>query len=110
MVLSMLYMYLMRNFSRLVGLEPKEPLAGKYDRDYFRATWVATALDAGFWKAMWIRPRWLRDIASIAGTLYYLVCAEQADEYVRKVRALHGTRARRPISSWLRGCPGPAGV
>jgi acetyl esterase/lipase len=87
MVLSMLYMYLMRNFSRLVGLEPKEPLAGKYDRDYFRATWVATALDAGFWKAMWIRPRWLRDIASIAGTLYYLVCAEQADEYVRKVRA-----------------------
>jgi len=35
MVLSMLYMYLMRNFSRLVGLEPKEPLAGKYDRDYF---------------------------------------------------------------------------
>jgi acetyl esterase/lipase len=87
MVLTMLYMYLMRNFSRLVGLEPKEPLAGKYDRDYFRATWVATALDAGFWKAMWIRPRWLRDIASIAGTLYYLVCAEQADEYVRKIRA-----------------------
>lgn len=87
MVLSMLYMYLMRNFSRLVGLEPKEPLAGKYDRDYFRATWVATALDAGFWKAMWIRPRWLRDIASIVGTVYYLVCAEQADEYVRKVRA-----------------------
>ena len=87
MVLSMLYMYLMRNFSRLVGLEPKEPLAGKYDRDYFRATWVATALDAGFWKAMWIRPRWLRDIASIAGTLYYMVCAEQADEYVRKIRA-----------------------
>jgi len=86
-VLSMLYMYLMRNFSRLVGLEPKEPLAGKYDRDYFRATWVATALDAGFWKAMWIRPRWLRDIASIAGTLYYMVCAEQADEYVRKIRA-----------------------
>lgn len=87
MILSMLYMYLMRNFSRLVGLEPKEPLAGKYDRNYFRATWVATALDAGFWKAMWIRPRWLRDIASIAGTLYYMVCAEQADEYVRKVRA-----------------------
>lgn len=87
MVLSMLYMYLMRNFSRLVGLEPKEPLAGKYDRNYFRATWVATALDAGFWKAMWIRPRWLRDIASILGTLYYMVCAEQADEYVRKVRA-----------------------
>lgn len=87
MVLTMLYMYLMRNFSRLVGLEPKEPLAGKYDRDYFRATWVATALDAGFWKAMWLRPKWLRDIASIAGTLYYMVCAEQADEYVRKVRA-----------------------
>ena len=87
MVLTMLYMYLMRNFSRLVGLEPKEPLAGKYDRDYFRATWVATALDAGFWKAMWIRPRWLRDIACIAGTLYYLICAEQADEYVRKIRA-----------------------
>lgn len=87
MVLTMLYIYLMRNFSRLIGLEPREPLAGKYDRGYFRATWVATALDAGFWKAMWLKPKFVRDIASIGITLYYLVCAEQADEYVRKVRA-----------------------
>ena len=87
MVLTMLYIYLMRNFSRLIGLEPREPLAGKYDRSYFRATWIATALDAGFWKAMWLRPKFVRDIASIAITMYYLVCAEQADEYVRKVRA-----------------------
>lgn len=36
---------------------------------------------------MKIRPRWLRDIASIVFTAYYLIAAEQADEKVRRVRA-----------------------
>ena len=57
-----------------------------YNRDYFRATWVTTALDAGFWTAMRIRPNWLKDFCSMVFTLYYLVNAEHADEMVRKVR------------------------
>lgn len=78
--------YVRRNFAQLVGLESPEPLANMYNRNYFRATWVTTALDAGFWQAMWLRPRWFKDIASMVFSAYYLICAEEADEYVRKVR------------------------
>ncbi|OQE31434.1 hypothetical protein PENSTE_c001G05410 [Penicillium steckii] len=35
---------------------------------------------------MSIKPKWLRDIASLVFTVYYLIAAEQADEKVRKVR------------------------
>lgn len=37
---------------------------------------------------MRIRRKWLRDICSIAFTVYYLIAAEQADEKVRKVRGV----------------------
>ncbi|KAI0996178.1 hypothetical protein K3495_g12000 [Podosphaera aphanis] len=86
LVITLLYLYIARNFGRLVGLESPEPLANLYSRSYFRATWVTTALDAGFWTAMRIRRKWLRDLASMLFTFYYLVAAEQADEKVRKVR------------------------
>jgi len=85
--LTMLYLYFARNFAKIFGLECPEPLANLYSRSYFRATWVMTALDAGFWTAMPIRRKWLRDIASIVFSVYYLIAAEQADEKVRKVRA-----------------------
>ncbi|KAF9633820.1 putative hormone-sensitive lipase protein [Lasiodiplodia theobromae] len=86
-VITMLWLYVSRNFGKLVGLECPEPLANLYTRSYFRATWVTTALDAGFWSAMPIRKKWARDICSIVFTLYYLICAEQADEKVRKIRS-----------------------
>ena len=35
---------------------------------------------------MRLKPKWLRDLCSLVFTLYYLVCAERADEVVRKVR------------------------
>ncbi|GAB1204895.1 hypothetical protein APSETT445_003559 [Aspergillus pseudonomiae] len=82
-----LWLYLCRNFAKIVGLECPEPLANLYSRSFFRATWIATALDAGFWTAMKVKPKWLRDIASLAFTVYYLFAAEQADEKVRRVRA-----------------------
>ena len=49
---------------------------------------MTTALDAGFWTAMKIRRKWLRDLASMVFSIYYLIAAEQADEKVRKVRGL----------------------
>ena len=85
-VISYLIEYVRRNFAHLVGLESPEPLADMYNRDYFRATWVTTALDAGFWTAMNLRPKWIRDLASVVFSTYYLVCAERADQLVRKVR------------------------
>ena len=86
-IITLLYLYAARNFGKLVGLECPEPLANLYTRSYFRATWVTTALDAGFWSAMKIRRKPTRDLLSIVFTLYYLICAEQADEKVRKIRA-----------------------
>ncbi|KAI9873961.1 MAG: hypothetical protein M1830_010353, partial [Pleopsidium flavum] len=86
LVITLLWLYISRNFAKIVGLECPEPLANLYNRSYFRATWVTTALDAGFWTAMKIRRKWLRDMASLLFSLYYLVAAEQADEKVRKVR------------------------
>ena len=82
-----MWLYVARNFAKIAGLESPEPLANLYSRSYFRATWITTALDAGFWSAMRIRNKQIRDICSIIFTLYYLIAAEQADEKVRKVRA-----------------------
>lgn len=87
MLVTLLYLYIARNFGKLVGLESPEPLANLYSHSYFRATWVTTALDAGFWSAMRIRRKPLRDFLSVVFSVYYLICAEQADEKVRKVRA-----------------------
>ncbi|KAF2848834.1 alpha/beta-hydrolase [Plenodomus tracheiphilus IPT5] len=86
-LITLLYLYVARNFGKLVGLECPEPLANLYTRSYFRATWVTTALDAGFWSAMKIKRKGVRDILSIVFSVYYLICAEQADDKVRKVRA-----------------------
>ena len=86
LVVTMLWLYISRNFGKICGFESPEPLANLYNRSYFRATWVTTALDAGFWTAMRIKRKWIRDLASIVFTIYYLVAAEQADEKVRKVR------------------------
>ncbi|KAI4271427.1 MAG: hypothetical protein LQ337_006009 [Flavoplaca oasis] len=88
LVITLLWLYISRNFAKIVGLESPEPLANLYTRSYFRATWITTALDAGFWTAMKIRTKWLRDLASMIFTFYYLIAAEQADEKVRKVRGL----------------------
>ncbi|KKZ68395.1 esterase/lipase [[Emmonsia] crescens] len=87
-VMTFLGLYLSRNFAKLVGLESPEPLANLYSRSYFRATWITTALDAGFWTAMNIKKKWLRDLASVVFSFYYLIAAEHADEKVRKVRAV----------------------
>lgn len=86
-LITLIYLYVARNFGKLVGLECPEPLASLYSRSYFRATWVTTALDAGFWSAMRIKRKGLRDVLSIVFSIYYMICAEQADEKVRKIRA-----------------------
>ncbi|OAA52861.1 Alpha/beta hydrolase fold-3 [Cordyceps fumosorosea ARSEF 2679] len=85
-VLTVTSLYAARNFSALVGLASPEPMANMYDATYFRATWVLTAMDAGFWTAMRIRNRWARDLASVVFSVFYLFAAERADEKVRKVR------------------------
>ncbi|KAJ2794243.1 hypothetical protein H4R20_006291, partial [Coemansia guatemalensis] len=80
--------YVVEHMDDLLGLNAPEGLRGHYSRSFYRATWVFTALDAGFWTAMWIRPKALRDVLSLLFSLYYLVFAGRGAEKVRKVRAL----------------------
>ncbi|KAL1939810.1 hypothetical protein VTO73DRAFT_9510 [Trametes versicolor] len=80
--------YAVRNLDKILGLAAPEPLAHLYSPSYYRATWMATGLDAGFATAMTIRPRWLRDICSVLFSVYYIIYASEADEKIRKYRAV----------------------
>ncbi|GAA6014975.1 hypothetical protein JCM11491_002379 [Sporobolomyces phaffii] len=81
-------LYALRHGDVLLGLQAPEPLARLYSRDYYRATWIVTALDAGFATAGQIRWKWVRDIFSLLCTGYYLLFANEADEKLRKYRAI----------------------
>ncbi|KAJ2629009.1 hypothetical protein H4R22_003573 [Coemansia sp. RSA 1290] len=99
------FLYLIRHMDDILGLHAPEPLREYYNRSFYRATWIFTALDAGFWTAMSIRPKWLRDIMSLVFSIYYLVCGNRAAEKVRKVRALVTIEHLRV--SWNKGVENP---
>ncbi|KAJ2922205.1 hypothetical protein H1R20_g14895, partial [Candolleomyces eurysporus] len=80
--------YALRNLDKILGLNAPEPLARLYSPSYYRATWIVTGLDAGFATAMAIRPKWLRDFASIIFSVYYMIYAQEADEKLRRFRAV----------------------
>ncbi|KAJ2708970.1 hypothetical protein H4R19_004484 [Coemansia spiralis] len=98
-------LYLLRHMDDLLGLNAPEPLREYYSRSFYRATWAFTALDAGFWTAMTIRPLWLRHIMSLLFSVYYLVYTNRAVEKVRKVRALITIDHLRV--SWNKGVDNP---
>ncbi|KAH8093945.1 alpha/beta-hydrolase [Cristinia sonorae] len=77
--------YTVRNLDKILGLGCKHD---SYSPSYYRATWIATGLDAGFATAMDIRPKWLKDICSILFSIYYIIYANEADEKLRKFRAV----------------------
>ncbi|WVQ98635.1 hypothetical protein IAU59_005765 [Kwoniella sp. CBS 9459] len=85
---TLTFVYALRHLDDLLGLGAPEPLARLYSRSYYRATYINTAFDAGFASAMNIRPKWLKDIASMLFTGYYLLWATEADEVLRKFRAV----------------------
>ncbi|KAH9948538.1 alpha/beta-hydrolase [Amylocystis lapponica] len=80
--------YTVRNLDRILGLGSPEPLANLYSPSYYRATWISTGLDAGFATAMTIRPKWLRDFCSVLFSVYYIIYANEADEKLRRFRAV----------------------
>nr|GAT43008.1 predicted protein [Mycena chlorophos] len=89
--------YIIRNFDKLLNLQSPEPLARLYSSSYYRATWINTGLDAGFATAMSIRTKWIRDLASILFSVYYMLYPNDADEKIRRFRAI-------PTTELLRGC------
>ncbi|KAG7446287.1 alpha/beta-hydrolase [Guyanagaster necrorhizus] len=80
--------YAVRNFDKILGLQSPEPLANLYSPSYYRATWIITGLDAGFATAMSIRPKWLRDLCSVLFSGYYMLYPNEADEKLRRFRAV----------------------
>ncbi|ORX70661.1 alpha/beta-hydrolase [Linderina pennispora] len=88
LVLYSAVLYALDHMGDIFGLNAPEPLREYYSRSFYRTTWVFTALDAGFWTAMSIRPKPLRDVLSMVFSLYYLVFTARGVEKVRKVRAL----------------------
>ncbi|KAJ2784989.1 hypothetical protein H4R18_000803 [Coemansia javaensis] len=98
-------MYVVRHLDDLLGLHAPEPLREYYSRSFYRAAWAFTALDAGFWTAMSIRPRWLRHVLSLVFSAYYLACPNRAADKVRKVRALITIDHLRV--SWNKGADNP---
>ncbi|KAI8070481.1 Alpha/Beta hydrolase protein [Gongronella butleri] len=97
--------YLLRNLFHLIGLNAPEPLARLYKRSFYRATWILTALDAGFFTAMPVKPTWLRHTASVLFSLYYLIFADAAEEKVRRVRATMSVEQMR--LSWEKAASNP---
>ncbi|ORY32245.1 Alpha/Beta hydrolase protein [Naematelia encephala] len=85
---TLTFVYALRHLDDLLGLGFPEPLARLYSRSYYRATYVNTAFDAGFASAMAIRPKWVKDIASVLFSFYYLIWAAEGDEVLRRFRAL----------------------
>lgn len=77
--------YLTINADKLLDLGHHEPLANLYSPEFFRATWVLAALDAGFWSAMRIQNKYIREVCEILFSGYYLVAPDRADEKVRIV-------------------------
>ncbi|KAK2464247.1 hypothetical protein APHAL10511_003704 [Amanita phalloides] len=80
--------YALRNLDAILGFSAPEPLARLYSPSFYRATWIITGLDAGFATAMSIRPKWLRDICSLIFSVYYVICANNAEEKLRRFRAV----------------------
>ncbi|POW05900.1 hypothetical protein PSHT_10574, partial [Puccinia striiformis] len=81
-------LYGIRHWDTLIGLAAPEPLARLYSRGFYRATWINTALDAGFATAAPIPLKWLRDLLSVLFSGYYLIYASEADEKLRRYRAV----------------------
>eukprot|EP00835_Amoeboradix_gromovi_P000008 NODE_1_length_95616_cov_0.657642.p8 type:complete len:545 gc:universal NODE_1_length_95616_cov_0.657642:93183-91549(-) len=75
-----------RNLPLILGIDPPENRVG-YARDYYRATWITQAMDAGFWSCAKIPVKWVRDMASVVATGYYLIAYETATAKCAKFRA-----------------------
>ncbi|KAI9202007.1 Alpha/Beta hydrolase protein [Polychytrium aggregatum] len=91
-------LYLLNHTFLLCFLNAPEPLARMYTRNFYRATWVLTCLDAGFLTAMKIPFKPLRDFCSVAFSAMYMFFPDAADEKVRKFRALCSVEMMR--TSW----------
>ena len=86
-VITLLARYISGRLFLMLFLNAPETYSKHYNRNFYRATWILTALDAGFWTAAPIKPYLLRQVASMVLTVWYLFNADDADVKVRKLRS-----------------------
>ncbi|KAI9348556.1 Alpha/Beta hydrolase protein [Obelidium mucronatum] len=79
--------YIANHLFLLLFLNAPEPLARMYTRNFYRAAWIATALDAGFLTAHTIKPKFARDFFSVIFTVFYLFNFDKADAKLKKYHA-----------------------
>lgn len=83
-VYTLMAVYMWQNIQLLLFLNPPDPLTRMYTRSFFRATWILTAMDAGFFTAMNIPFKPARDICSVIFSLFYLFFPDSAHTLVKK--------------------------
>jgi hypothetical protein len=74
--------YLSQNLMLLLWLNGPERFSKMYTRNFFRATYINTALDAGFYTCMNIRNKYIRDLMSIFVSVMYLFFPDAANAKV----------------------------
>ncbi|KAJ3300190.1 hypothetical protein HK104_003418 [Borealophlyctis nickersoniae] len=90
--------FILNNVFLLLYLNAPEPMARMYTRNFYRATYVITSLDAACLTAMRIRPKPLRDFMTLIFMFFYLLRPEAADSKVKKHRTFASVDMMR--TSW----------
>lgn len=67
-----------------MNLQPRLANQALYSKSYGRAVSIVTAGNAGAWTALPLRPKFIRDIASLVFSIYYLATPDHAEEKSRK--------------------------
>lgn len=86
-LMTLLGKYVANRLFLLLFMNPPEVYARHYNRNFYRATWILTALDAGFWTALPIKPGFIRQPLSLILAVWYLFHANDADIKVGKMRS-----------------------
>ncbi|CDO53386.1 Conserved hypothetical protein. Putative lipase [Geotrichum candidum] len=76
--------YVLRNIDALLNLHPRPSNQSLYSPSFGRAVSLITAANAGFWTALPIQPKFLRDLSSLVFSGYYMLSPDNADEKSRK--------------------------
>ncbi|KAI8913391.1 Alpha/Beta hydrolase protein [Gorgonomyces haynaldii] len=97
-LLTLTLSHLVHNGLVLFGLQGPEPLSKMYTRSFFRATYVTTALDAGYFSCLSIKNSVLREALSAVLSVVYLFYPDAAEEKCKRFRMNPTTQVLR--SAW----------
>ncbi|VVT46819.1 uncharacterized protein SAPINGB_P001402 [Magnusiomyces paraingens] len=83
-ILTLVGYYVVRNIDAILNLHPKLARHKIYEPRFETAVTIMTAMTAGFMTAKSMRPKFIRDLASLVFAGYYIFTPDHAMEKVRK--------------------------